>query len=437
MKRYLATAIVIAVSVQAALAQSSTNSPYSQYGLGILSDQSSGFSRGMNGLSLGFHEHNQVNYLNPASYSSLDSLSFIFDAGVSGQVTNFKEGGNRLNANSSSFEYVMAGFRALRHVGVSFGVLPYTNIGYSYSRSQRVGGSGTTVATNTYSGTGGLHQIYLGVGWEPLRGLAVGVNGSYIYGEYTRTVANSYSDSYANTLTKRYTADVRNFKIDFGAQYTARLTKKDELTLGVTYGLGRKIGGDPKLEIISTNAQTKVADTATFNGSNGGKLQLEIPRTLGVGLMLNHDNSLKLGVDYTLQKWGSVEMPVYQASDAGQKATYSMRPGYYSDRHKLTVGADFCPQGQSRRLMRRVHYRAGVAYATPYYYINGQDGPKELSASLGFGIPIINGYNNRSQLNVGVQWVRQSARNYITENSFRLNIGITFNERWFAKWKVE
>ena len=78
-----------------------------------------------------------------------------------------------------------------------------------------------------------------------------------------------------------------------------------------------------------------------------------------------------------------------------------------------------------------------MASATPYYYINGQDGPKDLSASLGFGIPIINGYNNRSQLNVGVQWVRQSARNYITENSFRLNIGITFNERWFAKWKVE
>ena len=30
-------------------AQSGTNSPYSQYGLGILSDQTSGFNRGMNG----------------------------------------------------------------------------------------------------------------------------------------------------------------------------------------------------------------------------------------------------------------------------------------------------------------------------------------------------------------------------------------------------
>lgn len=72
-------------------AQSGTNSPYSQYGLGILSDQTSGFNRGMNGVGLGFHEHNQVNYLNPASYASLDSMTFILDAGISGQVTNFEE----------------------------------------------------------------------------------------------------------------------------------------------------------------------------------------------------------------------------------------------------------------------------------------------------------------------------------------------------------
>ena len=101
-------------------AQSGTNSPYSQYGLGILSDQTSGFNRGMNGVGLGFHEHNQVNYLNPASYASIDSMTFILDAGISGQVTNFEENGVKKNANNSNFEYVVAGFRLLPHVGMSF-----------------------------------------------------------------------------------------------------------------------------------------------------------------------------------------------------------------------------------------------------------------------------------------------------------------------------
>jgi hypothetical protein len=91
----------------------------------------------------------------------------------------------------------------------------------------------------------------------------------------------------------------------------------------------------------------------------------------------------------------------------------------------------------SRNFFERVRYRIGVGYATPYYYINGQEGPKDLSASIGFGIPIVNGYNNRSILNISAQYVHRSAENLIKENSFRISIGLTFNERWFAKWKVE
>ncbi len=57
--------------------------------------------------------------------------------------------------------------------------------------------------------------------------------------------------------------------------------------------------------------------------------------------------------------------------------------------------------------------------------------------SLGVGIPIINSYNNRSLLNISGQWVRQSAEGFVKENIFRINVGFTFNERWFAKFKVE
>ena len=49
----------------------------------------------------------------------------------------------------------------------------------------------------------------------------------------------------------------------------------------------------------------------------------------------------------------------------------------------------------------------------------------------------MNKWNSRSMLNVSAQWVRQDAKSLLTENTFRINIGLTFNERWFAKWKVE
>ena len=53
MRKALTTVLFAAVSLVAA-AQSGTNSPYSQYGLGTLGEQSGGFNRGMNGLGIGF-----------------------------------------------------------------------------------------------------------------------------------------------------------------------------------------------------------------------------------------------------------------------------------------------------------------------------------------------------------------------------------------------
>ena len=109
MKKVIGIVLASAVSM-VAFAQSGTNSPYSQFGLGVLSEQSSGFNRGMNGLGLGFHEGNQVNYLNPASYARLDTLTFLFDAGISLQLTNFSEKGVKRNARNANIEYVVAGF---------------------------------------------------------------------------------------------------------------------------------------------------------------------------------------------------------------------------------------------------------------------------------------------------------------------------------------
>ena len=151
--------------------------------------------------------------------------------------------------------------------------------------------------------------------------------------------------------------------------------------------------------------------------------------------MWGYNKQLKVGLDYNYQKWGSEEFPIYTVVN-GEPA-YVLTDKYYEDRHKVTLGGEYCKDEYARSFMSRIRYRAGVSYATPYYKVNGQDGPKELSVSAGFGIPIVNSYNNRSILNVSGQWVRTTAPGLITENTFRINIGITFNERWFMKWKVK
>ncbi|MBQ7470937.1 MAG: hypothetical protein IJS97_00710 [Prevotella sp.] len=433
--------LLVLVSTATAFAQSGTNSPYSQFGLGVLSDQSGGFNRGMNGLALGFREHNQVNFLNPASYSNVDSLTFLFDAGFSMEKTNYKEGGKRLNANTSNFEYVTAALRLGKNLGFSFGILPYTNIGYEYESTGYIGNSRTASYTNLYEGEGGLRQVYLGAGYQLLSGktkeglpwgFSIGANLSYLWGDYNRTMINSYSDTYASNLLKYYTAEVRSYKIDLGVQYFRQLNKDNEITIGATFGLGHKIGGHPQCLVVTTNNQTIVSDTTVSGDKN---TQLEIPMTFGLGAVWTYRNKWRTGIDYTLQRWGSVKYPEASITDDGLR--YQLREGLFADRHKVTIGTEYCPVEYGRKFFSRIKYRAGISYATPYLKINGKNGPREFSASLGFGIPIVNGWNNRSILNISGQWVRQDASSFITENTFRLNIGLTFNELWFQKWKFK
>lgn len=427
MRKKITTLLLAATATMGTNAQSGTNSPYSQYGLGVLSDQSQGFNRGMNGLAIGLRQSNQVNMLNPASYSCIDSLTMIFDVGLSGQVTNFKEGNRKINANNSDFEYAVAAFRLMPKMGLSFGLVPYSNIGYNYSSTANVGSSSTT-STETHSGSGGVHQAYLGLGWNFFKGLSIGVNGSYLWGSYERSLTINSNDAYVNTVTKTYSASIQSWKIDFGMQYSQSVGKKDIVTVGATYSLGHDLSADPMLTTTNTNSQTGVSTSHEQTIYNG----LSIPHAFSGGISWEHNKNFTVGIDYSLQKWGDLKYPELNPSTG----EYQLKRDLLSDRHKFTIGGEWVPNWQSRKFYNRIHYRVGASYNTPYIKVNGNDGPKEISVSAGFGIPITNNWNNGSFLNISGQWVKASAKDLITENTFRINIGLTFNEQWFNKWKV-
>ncbi len=428
---------LVAVSVMGQV--SNTLSPYSQFGLGVLAEQSLGFNRAMSGLAIGMRNGKHVNVQNPASYSSVDSLTMIFDLGVSGQLTNFKEGGHKVNAKTADFDYAVAAFRVLPKLGASFGVIPYSNIGYDYSQTSWIGeaesGYYGKLSDNyyliNYSGSGGFSQAFVGLGWEMFKGFSLGANFSYFWGEYTKTAATVMNDSYANTLLRTYSTEVNSWKLDLGAQYSTQLNKDNLLTVGAVVGIGHNLGAEAKLSVVNTNTLTTV--TTTNNDSIPDAFKL--PFTFGAGFSLTHKKSLTLGADYVMQKWGSIDYPQIN-SDTKR---YQNTSGLLKNRHKITLGADWIPNPDpmARGFFKRVHYRVGASYATPYYNIGTYDGPKELCVSAGVGVPIINSWNNRTMLNLSAQWVHTSAKDLVTDNTFRITLGLTFNERWFAKWKVD
>ena len=425
MNKFISCLAVFSMMTLTAFAQSGTNSPYSQYGLGDLSDQGVGFNKGMGGVGLAFRKGNEVNPMNPASYSSIDSITMIFDAGLSGQITNFSEGGRKLNAKSGGFDYVTGAFRLIKNVGVTFGVMPYSNVGYEYTSTISRLDSETSLYSE-YSGKGGLNQLFVGLGWRVLKPLSVGFNVSYLWGDIERSVT-TVSSSDVNTLHKDYSASVNNYKFDFGVQF-AQPIGKDLLTIGAVFSPEHNLNADPEARIVHKNTSLQKADTTSFKISDG----LSLPASYGIGIAYQKDVRLRVGADFRMQKWGSLAFPAFSDN------SYSLKDGLLKDNYKMNVGAEWIPNPRSTRsVLHHVRYRVGAGYSTPYYNIKGQDGPKELHLSFGLGIPIMNGYNNRSVLNVSAEWQRRSADQLITENTFRLNIGLTFNERWFSKMKIE
>ena len=416
-------ALLLTMVTGMAIAQNNTNSPYTRYGYGDLSDQSFGNSRAMGGIAFGLRDGAQINPLNPASYTAIDSLTFIFEGGVSLQNMNISGGGVKLNAKNSSFDYLAMQFRLHPRVAMSIGLLPFSNVGYSVSESNEATET-SPYSTKSLTGEGGLHQLYVGAGVKVLKNLSVGVNASYFWGDITRSLTQLYPNTAsAYSYIRQNAVSVSDYKLDFGLQYTQEFNKKHSATIGAVYSPKHKLNND---YTVTTQASSTV--------SQDWDATLEVPNTFGVGFTYNYDKRLTVGLDYSLQQWSKTKFDVNTADGAVREdfdETYT-----YCDRHKISVGAEYIPNLIGRSYLSHIKYRLGAYYTTPYYKINGEKASREYGVTAGFGLPVP---RSRSILSISGQFVRVKGleTNMVNENIFRVSIGLTFNERWFFKRRVE
>lgn len=398
-----------------AVAQNNTNSPYTRYGYGQLSDHNSAKNKAMGGVGYGIRDGLQMNLLNPASYSAVDSLTLLFEGGITLQNTNFSDGVNKLNAKNSSFDYVAMQLRLHRKLGMTLGLIPFSNVGYSLSSLDSE--SETVTNLTTYSGDGGLSQLFLGLGFKVLPNLSIGANANYIWGDINRVTQLAFADEHFYGYTEINHLSVTDFKVDFGVQYSHKFTKKHAATFGAVFTPGKKLNNDASTTSYINNKNATVKDTTAVFGT---------PASFGAGVAYIFDNRLTVGVDYTLEKWS--------------KAKYMDNPYAFNDRHKIALGMEILPSYTSRSYFSHIKYRLGAYYSKPYYKIKLNDtgsygSAKEYGISAGIALPTV----RRSIVNLNVQYVRVDGvgANMLDENYLRIGIAITFNERAFFKRKVD
>ena len=419
-KKALFSVLMIIGGCLTANAQSSVNSPYTRYGLGDLSDRGFANNAAMGGVGYGMRNSGYINMTNPASFSSVDSLSFMFDMGMSLKSSNYKENGIKSNAKNSSFDYMAMQFRLHKRLGLAIGFTPYSTVGYNFSTTSPVIGNDDYIATNTFYGDGGLQQITAGLGFKILDNLSIGVSAGYMYGSINYQSSISFNTNSDQTYVYNE-VNVKSYVADFGVQYTQPIGKTNFLTLGLVYGLGHTLNSTDTEGIQVTdnpsNPSYSAVNEQVVNDSYG------IPHTFGVGLAYTHHNKLTIGADYTLQKWSSVK--------------YRNKTNMYEDRNKIAIGAEFLPNAIGRNYLQRIRYRIGFNYATPYLKLPQYEGPSEYSVNAGFGFPLYL-FQRRTILNLTGQYVRvrPSVSNMLSEDRFVIKLGLTFNEPWFMKWKV-
>lgn len=394
-----------------AVAQNNTNSPYTRYGYGQLADPGSGNSKAMGGIAYGLRDNSQVNFANPASYSAVDSLTFIFDGGISLQNTNFSNGVLKQNAKNSSIDYITMQFRAAKWAGISLGLIPFSNVGYNISETREV-------EQVSYSGDGGLHQIYLGTGLKIFKNFSIGANISYLWGDITHTVNVNYPNTTsAFTIECEQNVSVTSYKLDLGAQYTHHFGKKHEVTLGVVFSPGHNLDNDAYTQVTTGNSSMGYVVS-----KNDSTVVCGIPTTLGAGFTYVYDGRLTVGADVMLQNWS--------------KTSFMNNDDAFCNRRRVSIGAEYLPNPMGRSYLSVVKYRLGAYYSQPYYKLEGRQAATEYGVTAGLGLPIP---RTRSVLSISGQFVRVSGKHagLLDENTFRLCVGLTFNERWFFKRKVD
>lgn len=397
-----------------AISQTRITSPYSRFGVGELMFNQNFRNMGMGGIGIGYRSNHSVNYLNPASYTAVDSVSFIFEATAFShyyqqQTVSEKQMGNYTSLGNLSF-----GFPVKRWWGVGVGLKPFSAVGYKVLNTTENAEIGTV--NYLYEGTGGINQVFVGNAFKPFKGFSVGFNASYLFGSMERH-ASVFSDSTGFFLANQIKSNqVSDWHFGFGAQYELNLSSNRSLTFGATFG--------PATAINIRQAETiqrmlpGFTRFDTISHYEGEKGSLYLPAYWGAGVFARMNSQWAAGFDFQQQYWEN-----YKIFDV---------PGDLNNTYQLAFGIQHNPSIQTfSNFFSRLEYRAGFRYGQTYLNLNDK-AINEFGISFGIGLPIRRTYNG---LNLSFEFGQRGTteNDLIKENLYRINIGVNIHERWFMR----
>lgn len=422
--------VFLLITSIATTAQRTNSSPYSFFGIGEEFNPVTVEQSAMGGIGVAFSHYKYLNFTNPAAYANLRYTTYSF--GMLNNKLTIDNGTETQSTNSTSLSYFALAFPLGSKAGMSFGIQPVSSVGYSLTDT-KLDASGETTQISLFTGDGGISRIYGSLGIKVFKGLSLGIEADYSFGNIENSITNQIADVSLATKYKEATI-VRGGSVTLGAQYKKELKKDLVLSIGTTYKIGNdlKVTGDEYLYSLTfTNAGAEFGRDTISQSSITGNYKLPLKTNLGVGL--GKYDKWYVGLEYENQE--AIETTGFLNTT---NAAYN-----YSESNRFSLGGFYLPKINSiSSYWERVTYRAGVRLEKTGLLVDGSGlgtnftPVDDFGISFGLGLPL----RQLSTVNMGFEFGKRGTtnNNLIQENyfNFRLSLSLT-DSKWFQKRKID
>lgn len=403
----------------------STFTPYSLFGIGDLEKQGTAYNKAMGGIGVGVRDNRFINYLNPASITARDTLSFMLDFGASSKnfynkdTKGVSSAYNTFNMNNFIFTAPIYKKSAL-----IVGVTPYSNIGYKFKSREQDPNIILNYGDVSYLkyGIGSVNQLFVGAAMNFLKDFSIGAEMIYYFGNLERHSDLLYTtNGTTSTVATGWDYSLGAIGGRVGLQYFKELGKDKELTVGATYRFGVDLKGD----LTRYSHSVIDADIDTIYSSVKKDYIQRIPGEFAAGVSFKKKDKWMIGFDYKRQDWKSSSLS--EISEVGYSpATAS----------SFRVGFEFIPNKYDiRYYLKRVTYRVGAYYDKTYIDMYGNQ-VNAMGITIGSSFPIYRLYNS---LNWALDFGKRGSLKdgMVREMYFQVHINVSLHDIWFVKKKYQ
>jgi len=409
-------------------AQDGTVSPYSFYGIGDLKNNSTVENQMMGGIGV-YADSIHINLKNPAAFGKLglevmDREGLVtYTAGVSNKQFTLKSFTAEEESSITSLDYLALGFSVGKGLGMGFGIMPYSSVGYNLVDDRtETGGS----LTNVYTGEGGLTRAFYSIGYEIVKDLSIGATVNFNFGTLESERLQQIEDVQFGTFDRR-SSRVNGFDFNYALNYTPLIKGRQRLHTSVRVNTqGNLVSkNDRQLGSFSVASGVTIEELeVNLAAQNLENTELKIPTTTTLGIGYGEDYKWFVGAEYSFQEMSSFENVFLGSANVA-----------YENASSFAFGAFLTPDHDSfTSYLKRVTYRAGLRLDKTGMLVNDVD-INNFGITFGLGLPLGRSFSN---LNLGFEFGRRGTTraDLIEESYFKFNVGLSLNDRWFQKRKI-